>query len=188
MSKRDYDSAIVELRLAILQNPSSPDEHRYLGQTLLLVHRQPEAVRELRVAVQLDPGSPLAHHYLATALFNGADFAAAETEFRQALRLQPSAENHYYLSACLMSLGRYDAALPELRGRGPTPAGGRPLSDPQTRTSETDERFRPTLGFGLELGLNLVRRARAGVRREPKSNSSPISRSFSSPMLCTIGQ
>jgi tetratricopeptide (TPR) repeat protein len=49
-----------------------------------------------------------------TALFDGEDFAAAETEFRQALRLQPSAENHYYLSACLMSLGRYDAALPEL--------------------------------------------------------------------------
>ena len=31
MSKRDYESAIVELRAAILQNPTSPDEHRYLG-------------------------------------------------------------------------------------------------------------------------------------------------------------
>ena len=59
MSKRDYESAIVELRLAILQNPASPEEHRYLGQALLLVHRQPEAVRELRLAVQLDPDSPL---------------------------------------------------------------------------------------------------------------------------------
>ena len=39
MSRRDYESAIVELRAAILQNPSSPDEHRYLGQTLMLVHR-----------------------------------------------------------------------------------------------------------------------------------------------------
>src|SRR6266851_4957553 len=112
--RRDYESAIVELKLAILQNPSSADEHRYLGQALLLVHRQADAIRELRLAVQLDPDSPLAHHYLATALFNGEDFAAAETEFRQALRLQPSAGNHYYLSACLMSLGRYDAALAEL--------------------------------------------------------------------------
>ena len=94
--------------------PMSPEEHRYLGQALLLVHRQPEAVRELRLAVQLDPDSALAHHYLATALFNAEDFAAAEAEFRQALRLQPTADNHYYLSACLMSLGRYDAALAEL--------------------------------------------------------------------------
>jgi tetratricopeptide (TPR) repeat protein len=76
--------------------------------------RQPEALRELRLAVQLDPDSPLAHHYLATALFNGEDFAAAETEFRQTLRLQPTANNHFSLSACLMSLGRYDDALTEL--------------------------------------------------------------------------
>ena len=45
MSKRDYESAIGELNLAVLQNPESPEEHRYLGQALLLVHRQPEAVR-----------------------------------------------------------------------------------------------------------------------------------------------
>ena len=32
-------------------------------------------------------------------------FKAAETEFRQAVRLQPTANNHYYLSACLMSHG-----------------------------------------------------------------------------------
>ena len=106
MSKRDYESAIGELRLAILQNPDSPEEHRYLGQALLFAHHQQEAVRELRLAVQLDPDSALGHHYLATALFNGEDFSAAETEFRQALRLQPTADNHYYLSACLMSQGR----------------------------------------------------------------------------------
>jgi len=34
--------------------------------------------------------------------------------FAKPLRLQPSAHNHYYLSACLMSQGRYDAALAEL--------------------------------------------------------------------------
>jgi Flp pilus assembly protein TadD len=51
---------------------------------------------------------------LTTALFNGEDFAAAETEFRQTLRLQPTDNNHCYLSACLMSLPRYDDALNEL--------------------------------------------------------------------------
>src|SRR5258707_9850008 len=114
MSRRDYESAIVELRAAILQNPAGPDEHRYLGQALMLVHRQAEAVRELRMAVQLDPDSPLAHHYLGTALFSGEDFQGAETEFRQAVRLQPTASNHYYLAACLMSMRRYDAPLAEL--------------------------------------------------------------------------
>ena len=80
-------------QLAILQNPISADEHRYLGQALLLVHRQQEAVRELRLAVHLDPDSPLAHYYLATlatALFDGQDSVAAEAEFRQAVRLQPT--------------------------------------------------------------------------------------------------
>ena len=114
MSRRDYGSAIVELRAAIVQDPTSPDEHRYLGQALLLVRQQVEAVRELRLAVQLDPGFPLDSSLSGTAFFSADDFRAAETEFRQALRLQPSANNHYYLAACLMSMGRYDAALAKL--------------------------------------------------------------------------
>ena len=117
MSKRDYESAVVELRLAILpKNPLIPDEHRYLGQTLFAgASPASKPMRELRLAVQLGPDSALAHHYLAAALFSvGQDFEGAEAEFRQALRLQPTADNHYYLSACLMNLGRYDAALAEL--------------------------------------------------------------------------
>ena len=85
-----------------------------LGQTLLILHQEEEAVHELRTAVELEPDSPLAHHFLGTALFNSQNFQAAETEFRQAVRLQPSASNHYYLAACLMNLGRYDEALAEL--------------------------------------------------------------------------
>ena len=147
-----------------LQNPVSPDEHRYLGQALLLVHRQPEAVRELRLAVQLDPDSPLAHHYLATALFNGDDFTAAETEFRQALRLQPTADNHYYLSACLMSLGRYDAALAELE----TAARLEPAEDLyRTRKQELLKLMKASnvalAGCLCGLSLNPVRRATTGI-------------------------
>jgi Flp pilus assembly protein TadD len=56
----------------------------------------------------------MAHHYLATALFNAQEFEAAEPEFRQTVRLEPTANNHYYLAACLMSMGRYDDAMGEL--------------------------------------------------------------------------
>jgi hypothetical protein len=40
--------------------------------------------------------------------------AAAEKEFREALRVNASADNHYALAACLMSLDRYQEALSEI--------------------------------------------------------------------------
>jgi Flp pilus assembly protein TadD len=48
-------------------------------------------------------------------MFETQDLQSAATEFRQALRLEPSADNHYYLAACLMSLGRDEEALAELQ-------------------------------------------------------------------------
>jgi tetratricopeptide (TPR) repeat protein len=115
LAKRDYPSAIAELKLAILQNPTGAAEHRVLGQALLLANQPQQALRDLRISVQLDPDSALAHRFLGTALFETQDLEAAAAEFRQALRLQPSADNHYYLAACLMSLGRDDEALVELQ-------------------------------------------------------------------------
>ena len=73
-----------------------------------------EALRELRLAVTLNPDSDVAHHLLGTALFQEQQLHAAEKEFREALRVNGSADNHYSLAACLMSLDRYDEALSEL--------------------------------------------------------------------------
>jgi tetratricopeptide (TPR) repeat protein len=56
----------------------------------------------------------VAHHLLGTTLFQQQQLQAAEKEFREALRLNASADNHYSLAACLMSLDRYDEALAEL--------------------------------------------------------------------------
>jgi tetratricopeptide (TPR) repeat protein len=39
---------------------------------------------------------------------------AAEKEFREALRVNASADNHFSLAACLMSLDRYQEALSEI--------------------------------------------------------------------------
>jgi len=71
-------------------------------------------LHELRLAVSLNPDSDVARHFLGTALFEQQQLQAAEKEFREALRLKASADNHYSLAACLMSLDRYEEALSEL--------------------------------------------------------------------------
>ena len=114
MSKRDYPSAIRELKLAIAANPAGAAEHRVLGQALLLSGKDQEAVEVLRKAVTLNPESSAGHHYLGTALVNTQQLAEAEKEFRTALSLEPNAENHYSLAACLMAVNQYEAALGEL--------------------------------------------------------------------------
>src|SRR6202007_1324519 len=83
-------------------------------QALLLANKPEDALHEFRVAVSLNPDSDLAHHLLGTALFQQGDLVAAEKEFREALRTNASADNHYSLAACLMSLDRYQEALSEI--------------------------------------------------------------------------
>jgi tetratricopeptide (TPR) repeat protein len=51
---------------------------------------------------------------LGTVLFQQGNLVAAEREFREALRANASADNHYSLAACLMSLDRYQEALSEI--------------------------------------------------------------------------
>jgi tetratricopeptide (TPR) repeat protein len=106
--------AVDELRLAVQQNPTGANEHRILGQALLLNNQPEEALHELRIAVSLNPDSDVAHHLLGTALFQQQELHAAEKEFREALRVNPSADNHYSLAACLMTMDRYEEALAEL--------------------------------------------------------------------------
>jgi len=71
-------------------------------------------LREFRLAVSLNPDSDVAHHFLGTALFQQGQVHTAEKEFREALRLNASADNHYALAACLMTMDRYEEALSEL--------------------------------------------------------------------------
>jgi tetratricopeptide (TPR) repeat protein len=114
MAKKNYDGAVDELRLALEQNPTGSAEHRILGQALLLANKPEDALRELRLAVTLNPDSEAAHHLLGTALFQQQQLQAAEREFREALRVNSSADNHYSLAACLMTMDRYEEALAEL--------------------------------------------------------------------------
>ena len=80
----------------------------------MLDNRPEEALREFRLAVSLSPDSDVAHHFLGTVLFQQQQLQAAEKEFREALRLKATADNHYSLAACLMTMDRYEEALSEL--------------------------------------------------------------------------
>ena len=71
------------------------------------MNKPEEALRELQVAVSLESRFEIAHHLLGTAVFQQQQLHAAEKEFREALRLNASADNHFSLAACLMSLDRY---------------------------------------------------------------------------------
>jgi tetratricopeptide (TPR) repeat protein len=114
MAKNNYDAAVAELKMAVHQNPAGAAEHRILGQVLMLDNKPEEAVHELRIAVSLNPDSDVAHHLLGTALFQRQELHEAEKEFREALRVNASADNHFSLAACLMSMDRYQEALSEI--------------------------------------------------------------------------
>jgi tetratricopeptide (TPR) repeat protein len=80
----------------------------------MLDNKPEEALHELRIAVSLNPDSDLSHHLLGTALFQRQELHEAEKEFREALRVNASADNHFSLAACLMSMDRYQEALSEI--------------------------------------------------------------------------
>ena len=88
MAKKNYGSAVGELELAVLENPTGSAEHRALGEALLLEDKLDEGVKELRLAVSLNPDSDAAHHALGAGLFRQQQLPAAEKEFREALRLK----------------------------------------------------------------------------------------------------
>ena len=114
MAKNNYDAAVEQLKIAVHQNPGGANEHRVLGQVLMLDNKPEEALHELEIAVSLNPDSDVAHHLLGTVLFQQQDLKGAEKEFREALRVNASADNHFSLAACLMSMDRYQEALAEI--------------------------------------------------------------------------
>jgi tetratricopeptide (TPR) repeat protein len=157
MAKKNYDAAVDELRLALQQNPTGSTEHRILGQALLLDNKPEEALREFRLAVSLNPDSEVAHHLLGTALFQQQQVHAAEKEFREALRLNGSADNHYSLAACLMSLDVVGA------GNGDSARSrAHPLPGAPRRAYQADEGTEPTLNRSCgDSGLRLSRQGEA---------------------------
>ena len=114
MAKNNYERAVAELKLAVHDNPQVRTNTAFWGRLCCLNNKLEEAVHELRISVSLNPDSDVAHHLLGTAFFQQQELHAAEKEFREALRVNATADNHYSLAACLMSMDRYQEALSEL--------------------------------------------------------------------------
>ena len=74
-----------------------------------------ETIIQYQKAVEIKPDFAEAQNNLGLTLHEQGRLDEAEATLRQALRLDPSADNHYYLAACLMSLGRDEEALAELQ-------------------------------------------------------------------------
>ncbi len=95
------------------------DAYLILGNNLFLPPDQsfPKAREAAQRALEMDNNLAEAHATLATLRWNNDwDRYGAEEEFRRALALSPGyATAHHWLAILLMSLGRFDEALPEIR-------------------------------------------------------------------------
>ena len=98
---------------------------------------------------------------LGRPCFSRQELHAAEKEFREALRVNASADNHFSLAACLMSMDRYQEALSEIDMAAKLDPERTLVSGAAGRTSEADE--------GHELALNGT-----GARERDRLGSSPV--------------
>jgi adenylate cyclase len=112
--RREYDSAMVELRTAIALNPSLALAHLGLGIALLDTGQPDEAISELDTAIRLSPCDPLLWAFLnarAGARFLLRDYEAAVEDARRSIR-HPAATffPHMTLVSALAHLGRHEEA------------------------------------------------------------------------------
>ena len=93
----NYGSAVVTLRSAVLQNPSSAEASYWLGRSYYEMRDPDNAIVQLEKAVALDGRNSLYHQWLGRAYGAKADrdrsfFLAKKVkkEFEEAVRLNPS--------------------------------------------------------------------------------------------------
>jgi len=102
-------------RIAIHDDPLSPEEHLKLGMSYEAGREPERAVDEYRRAARK---VPLAHLYLGNALFGLGRLDPAEAEYREAVRLLPdNAEALNNLAWLLVQRGRSLAEAEDLAAR-----------------------------------------------------------------------
>ena len=84
MDARDYQTAIIWMRVSIRVKPTFSPSHYGLGVALYNVGRIDEAIDEFREVIRLDPGSMSAHFYLGKALAKQHKSKEARHEFEVA--------------------------------------------------------------------------------------------------------
>jgi tetratricopeptide (TPR) repeat protein len=102
-----YDLAEKELRLALAEEPDSPQAHAFLALCLNEREEFAGATEEARQAVAGAPEWPTAHWILAQVYVARNRLDEAERAAREALRLDPDDADHYAMLARI-HLGRRD--------------------------------------------------------------------------------
>jgi predicted O-linked N-acetylglucosamine transferase (SPINDLY family) len=111
----DFEFAEEQFRIAIKQQPQSPDLLNCLGYVLVLRRKLPQAIVELKSAIALREKYPLAHYNLALAFTGLGQTDDAIASYRTALEQDPRfAEAWEGLGRVLLDLRQYPAAVTAL--------------------------------------------------------------------------
>lgn len=113
--RRDFDSALKDLRLAAELDPLAPLPREILGDVSAAMGHDSEALERYREYLKLDDRAPRVLYKLALAQMETGQVAAAEASLGRALELDDRfAEAHYLLGVCLHELQRLPQALASL--------------------------------------------------------------------------
>jgi tetratricopeptide (TPR) repeat protein len=109
--KGRIDDAIAKFKQAVALDPRHVAARTALGELLLKIRRDDEAVEVLRVAVEKTPTFPLAWYDLAFAYRARGKMAEAVDAYEHYIKLRPADPDPYYgLGRALLQLGRKAAA------------------------------------------------------------------------------
>ncbi len=110
--KKDYQSAVKFLELAVAEKPDSATANHILGVSLLKLKKYTESISYLEKARSLDPRIKRIYLDLGTAYLRIEDYNKAQIELMEAIRQEPdSGVAYYYLGYAQYKLGNHkDAA------------------------------------------------------------------------------
>jgi tetratricopeptide (TPR) repeat protein len=100
----------------LAENPACYMAHNNLGNALLQMGRESEAIPHFQKALQIQPDYAEAHYNLGNALVQEGRLDEALAQYRTALQIQPDfAEAHSNLGNALLSKGQVEQALVHLQ-------------------------------------------------------------------------
>jgi len=96
MEKKDWETAITELKKAIEIQPNYDDARYNLGTCYMELKKWQECIEELTLSLKINSQMANAHNNLGICIAEGRkDYLTATNEFAEAIRLNPNDESFY---------------------------------------------------------------------------------------------